>query len=149
MPKNIPLNTLDHAQAVALLSLPRLLGTHPDTGKEIRAGLGRFGPYVVCDGDFRSLKPPDEVLTVDLKRALELLAAPKGARRGAAVMNTLGKHPKDGKPITLHKGKYGLYVKHGATNATLPKDMKPDDLTLEQALELLATKKTNRKSRKK
>jgi len=148
VPKNVPLATLDHATALTLLSLPRLLGTHPDTGKEIRAGLGRFGPYVVHDGDFRSLKPPDDVLTVDLPRALELLAIPKGARRGAAVLKTLGAHPKDKKTVTLHQGKYGMYVKHGATNATLPKDLKPEDLTLEQALELLAERKTKKTKKK-
>ncbi|MDO8617498.1 MAG: type I DNA topoisomerase [Candidatus Uhrbacteria bacterium] len=149
VPKQIPLNTLDHQKAAVLISLPRLLGTHPETTKEVRAGLGKFGPYVVHDGDFRSLKAPDDVLTVDLARALELLAMPKGARRGAATLKTLGEHPKDKKMITLHQGKYGLYVKHGATNATLPKDLKPDDLTLEQALELLAARKTNKKTKKK
>ncbi|HEU0050728.1 MAG TPA: DNA topoisomerase, partial [Patescibacteria group bacterium] len=141
VPKNIPLETLTHDKAIALLSLPRPLGTHPETGKEIRAGLGRFGPYVVHDGDFRSLKPEDDLFTVDLTRALELLAQPKGTRGRAAALKTLGNHPEDGKPITVHSGKYGPYVKHGSVNATIPKDKTPETITLEEAVALLAARK--------
>ena len=148
VPKNIPLTALSHDRAVALLNLPRLVGIHPTTGKEIRAGLGRFGPYVVHDGDFRSLKEKegDDVFTITLERALALFAQPKGAGRSSApALKTLGAHPKDGKPITVHQGKYGMYVKHGAKNATLPKDMTADMVTLEQAIELLAARKTVKK----
>jgi DNA topoisomerase-1 len=147
IPKNIPLNVLNHEKAVALLNLPRLVGTHPDTGKDIRAGLGRFGPYVVHDGDFRSLKEKegDDVFNVTLARALELLAQPKGARRSAPALKTLGEHPKDKKPVTVHEGKYGLYVKHNTKNATLPKGTTAETVTLEQAVELLATRKTSSK----
>lgn len=141
IPKNVPLNTLDHDKAVLILSLPRLLGMHPVSGKEIRAGLGRFGPYIVHDGDFRSLKAEDDVLTVQLPRALELLAIPKGTRGGAKTLKTLGEHPKDKKPVTLHEGKFGIYVKHGMKNATLPKEMTAETVTLEQAVELLAQRK--------
>ena len=138
IPKNVPLNILDHEKAVAILSLPRTLGTHPETGKDIKAGLGRFGPYIVHDGDFRSLKGEDDVLTIQLNRALELLAQPKGTRGGrAAAGRTLGEHPKDKKPITVHDGKYGAYVKHGTINATIPKDIKPEDMTIEKAVQLL------------
>ena len=144
VPKTIPLNALDHETAVALVALPRLLGTHPDDGKEVRAGLGRFGPYVVHDADFRSLKGEDNVLTVDLKRALELFAQPKGVR-GAAALKTIGTHPDTGKPITLHSGKYGPYIKHGSVNATVPKTQKPEELTLEQAVQLLKERAEKKK----
>lgn len=137
IPKTIPLETLDFNKALAILALPRLLGVKEDTGKEIRAGLGRFGPYIVHDGDFRSIKEPDDVLTITLERALEMLAQPKGTR-GGGVGKEIGKHPEDNKPITLHSGKYGNYVKHGKVNATIPKDMKPEDVTLEKAIELIA-----------
>lgn len=138
IPKNVPLETLDHNKALLVLSLPRTLGTHPESGKDIKAGLGRFGPYIVHDGDFRSLKGEDDVLTITLPRALEILAQPKGTRGGrAATGKTLGNHPKDGKPITLHDGKYGAYVKHGTINATIPKEIKSEDLTLEQAIKLI------------
>jgi len=136
IPKTIPLETLDFQKAVAIMSLPRLLGQHPDTGKDIRAGLGRFGPYVVHDNDFRSLKGEDDVLTVNLARALELLSMSKGTRGGGAGKE-IGKHPADQSPITLHQGKYGAYVKHGKVNATIPKELKPEEMTLEKAIEIL------------
>jgi DNA topoisomerase-1 len=148
IPKNVPLETLDHAKALLILSLPRLLGVHPDSGKEVRAGLGRFGPYIVHDGDFRSLKKEDDVLTVGLPRALELLAMPKGTRGRPSAGKELGKHPDDNKPITLHNGKFGAYVKHGTINATIPKDMKPEDLTIAQAVELLAARKAKGKTKR-
>ncbi len=137
IPKNVPLETLDLAKALSILSLPRLLGTNPATGKEVRAGLGRFGPYIVHDGEFRSLKKEDDVLTVELPRALELMAMPKMGRGRPSGGKEIGKHPEDNKPITLHNGKFGAYVKHGSVNATIPKDMKPEDVTLAQAVELI------------
>jgi len=148
IPKNVPLDTLDYAKAQSIMSLPRLLGTHPDSGKEIRAGLGRFGPYIVHDGDFRSLKKEDDVLTVQLPRALELLAMPKGTRGRPSAGKEIGKHPDDNKPITLHNGKFGAYVKHGTINATIPKDMKPEDVTLPLAIELIAARKAKGKTKR-
>ncbi|MBB4639206.1 type I DNA topoisomerase [Longimicrobium terrae] len=127
--------------ALRLLSLPRTLGVHPETGKEIQANAGRFGPYVVHDGDFRSLAKDDDLYTVELPRALELLKQPKGGRgQRAAIepLRTLGAHPADGEPVLLFEGRYGPYVKHGAVNASLPKGVGPDEVTLEQAVPLLA-----------
>lgn len=150
IPKTISLETLNEAKAIAILSLPRLVGVHPTSGKEIRAGIGRFGPYVVHDGDFRSLKAEDDLFTISLERSLELLAEPKGTRRGAAaVLRTLGAHPKDNKPVTLHQGKFGPYVKHGATNATVPKTESLDTLTLDRAIELLNERKAKGKTTRK
>jgi len=148
VPKNVPVETLDHEKAVALISLPRLLGTHPETHQDVLVGLGRFGPYIKYDGEFRSLKAGDDLFTIELPRALELLAMPKGTRGGGKELKKLGEHPKDKKPVTLLEGKYGIYVKHGATNATVPKGTDPNTLTLEAALELLAAKKPS-KGRKK
>ncbi len=147
IPKTVPLETLDLAKAQSILALPRSLGTHPESGKDIRAGLGRFGPYIVHDGDFRSLKPPDDVLDVKLERALEILAQPKGVR-GGGVGKEIGKHPDDNKPVTLHSGKYGAYVKHGKVNATIPKDQKPEDITLEQAVNLIAERASKPKAKR-
>ncbi|MCR4256433.1 MAG: DNA topoisomerase, partial [Candidatus Uhrbacteria bacterium] len=149
IPKNVPLETLDREKALKILELPRLLGMHPESGKEIRASLGRFGPYIVHDGDFRSLKKDDDVLEVTLERALELLAMPRGSRGRPSSGKELGKHPMDNKSITLHNGKFGPYVKHGSVNATLPKEWKPEEVTLEQALEVLAKKEQTKKTRKK
>ncbi len=141
VPKEIPLTELGLEKALFLLSLPRSLGVHPTTGKDVRAGLGRFGPYVVHDGDFRSLKKEDSVWTITLERAVELLAEPKKGRgRGADTGTPIGTHPKDGKPVTLHNGKYGPYVKHDKVNATVPKDLQNATITLEQAIALLDAK---------
>ncbi|MCK5490132.1 MAG: DNA topoisomerase I, partial [Gemmatimonadetes bacterium] len=113
--------------ALSLLSLPRDLGSHPEGGEPVRAGIGRYGPYVVHDGEFRSLEKTDDVHTVTLDRALELLSQPKGGRRrtGAKPLRELGAHPHDGQPVNLLDGRYGPYVKYGKLNASLPKDMSP------------------------
>ena len=142
--------------AVGLLSLPRTLGTHPETGCIIQTNLGRFGPYIVHDQgkdngkDYRSLKAEDNVLTITLERALELLAQPKRSRRGntkaTPPLKDLGKHPENGEAVGVYDGRYGPYVKHGKVNASLPKDMSVEDVTLEKALELLQAKASSKKS---
>jgi DNA topoisomerase I len=138
LPKGVTPESLSLEHALRLLSLPRTLGTHPETGKEVQAGIGRFGPFVVHEGDFRSLGPGDEVYTVGLERALELLREPKRTRQTAQVLRELGPHPADAEPITLHEGRFGPYLKHGKTNASLPKGVPPEEVTVEQAVQLLA-----------
>ncbi|MCA9721999.1 MAG: DNA topoisomerase I, partial [Gemmatimonadetes bacterium] len=150
LPKGVKPEDVTLDLAVGLLSLPRVLGTHPDTGNTVKAGLGRFGPFVVhakggTEGkdDFRSLKAGDDVLTVTLDRALELLREPKGIRgqRAAATpLRTIGSHPKDGEPVHLFDGRYGPYVKHGDLNASLPKGADPQAFTLDEAVRLIAEK---------
>ncbi len=135
--------SVDLPTALGLLSLPRDIGLHPESGEMIQAGLGRFGPYLKHDGNYVSLKE-DDVLTVGLNRAVALIAdAPKKAK-GKEV----GKHPTDGKPIQIRPGRYGAFVQHGSTRATLPRGTTGDDLTLETALELLAAKEGNGKKAK-
>jgi DNA topoisomerase-1 len=131
--------------ALRLLSLPRALGIHPESGQPVQAGVGRFGPYVVHEGQYVSLKAPDNVLEIGLERALELLSAVP-ARRGANgngasknVLRDLGEHP-DGGSIQILSGRYGPYVKHGKINATIPKEIKPEAVTVEQAVGWLAAK---------
>jgi DNA topoisomerase-1 len=141
LPKGM--NPVDVSLEAALrwLSLPRTLGKHPDDGEEVRAGIGRFGPFVVHGNEFRSLEKTDDVYTVGFARALELLSKPKGgrgARKAIEPLRTLGAHPADGEPVTLWEGRYGPYVKHGDVNASLPKGVSPDAFTLEQAVPLLA-----------
>jgi len=139
LPKGLKPEHVTLAIATQLLSLPRLLGSHPQTGKPIQAGLGRFGPYVVCDGDFRSLTGSDDLFSITLERALELLSQPKTrGRQAAKPIKDLGSHPVDQAPIQIFSGRYGPYVKHGDLNATIPKDRDPETLTLEEALALLA-----------
>ncbi len=129
--------------ALRLLSLPRLLGTHPETGVEILANRGRFGPYVQMEKEYRSLAPEDDVFTVELPRALELLAQPKGRRKAAAkkVLKELGKDPGSDREVNVLDGRYGPYVTDGETNATLPRDRAPEALELAEALELLEAKR--------
>ncbi len=137
--------------ALQLLNLPRNLGEHPESGKSVRASVGRYGPYVVHDGSYASLKE-DSVLEVQLPRALELLAAAaarKGGRGGGAksVLKDLGEHP-DGGPIQVLDGRYGPYVKHNKINATIPKEVKPEDVTLEQAVAWVAEKAAKKGTKK-
>ena len=127
-------------QAVGLLSLPREVGRHPETGKPISAGLGRYGPYLRHDGAYVSIPKDDDVLGIGLNRAVVLIAEKKGGR-AAGPLKELGTHPADGKPVTVHNGRYGPYVKHGRTMASLPKGQAPEDATLEVALPLLEQKK--------
>jgi DNA topoisomerase-1 len=134
--------TLD--QALRLLALPREVGVHPEDGKMITAGLGRYGPFVLHAGTYANVSDIDEVFEVGLNRAVALLAEKRAGRPGrgaaAAPLKDLGAHPETGEPIHVMAGRFGPYVKSGKINATLPKGTAPEDLTLEAALPLLAAK---------
>ena len=153
LPKGVKPEELKLDDALGLLRLPRLLGEHPESGK-VQAGLGRFGPYVVWDKgkgekDYRSLKGEDDVLAIGLSRALELLAMPKRGRGGRTALKDLGKPEGSEETVQVFDGPYGLYVKQGKVNASLPEGKVADDITLKEAIELLdakaATKKTARR----
>ena len=148
LPKGTEPGDVDLELAVALLGLPRTLGLHPETGNPIKANIGRYGPYVQHERTFASLKPADgdDVLTVELDRALELIAQ---KRQKAAPLRTLGAHPTSGKPIDVFEGRYGPYVKHEKTNATIPKDQDKDKITLEQAVALVDAKAAKGGAKKK
>jgi len=137
-PQHLPVATADLETALKVLSLPRTLGNHPETGKPIEANVGRFGPYVKHDGAFKSIPKSDSVYDITLERALELLAAPKAARGPGGKQ--LGPHPIDNQAVSLMEGRYGPYIKHGNVNVTVPSDMDPATLTLEDAVDLLAEK---------
>lgn len=150
LPKGMSAGDAPLELAVRLLSLPRVLGAHPETGKPVEAGIGRFGPFVVHDGDFRSLpKGGDDVYTVDLPTALEFLSKPKAGRRTAEPLRVIGAHPADGEPVAVYEGRYGPYVKHGGVNASLPRDGDPQSVTMEQAVELLSARAATAKKDKK
>jgi DNA topoisomerase-1 len=139
LPKGWSAAALDLEGALKLLSLPRLVGHHPETGKPIEANIGRYGPYVSHDGSYANLDSPEEVFTVGLNRAVVVIAEKKerrGGRGGAPAGRVIGDHP-DGGPVTVHAGRYGPYVKHGSVNATLPQGTDADALTLEDALKLI------------
>jgi DNA topoisomerase-1 len=136
-------------KALDLLQLPRELGNHPETGKVVKAGLGRFGPYIVHDGKFASLKDPHNVLDVTLEIAIEILAASPDRKGGASQksLRDLGEHPEDGNPVRIMTGRYGPYIKHNKLNASIPNRFDPQAITLEEALELLEKKKAKKKSK--
>ena len=142
IPKGTDPESLELDRALALLALPREIGTHPETGKPIVAGFGRYGPYVQHDGKYASLSAPEEVFEVGINRAVSLLAEKAANRRprGASVIKELGDHPELGGKIQVLSGRYGPYVKHGKVNATLPKDIEPEQTTLAQAVELIAAR---------
>jgi DNA topoisomerase-1 len=142
LPPGVAPGQVDETLARRLLALPREVGVHPETGKKIEAGIGRYGPYVRHERTYASLKDEDDVLEVGLERALELLAAKK--RRGREPLRRLGEHPETGQPIELFEGRFGPYVKHGTTNASLRKEQRPDTVTLDEALELLAAREARK-----
>ncbi len=136
IPRTMSPSAVDLETAVGLLGLPRDVGLDPETGDMITAAIGRFGPYIKRGGTFVSLKGDDDVLTIGLNRAAHLMAsAPK---KDPPI--EVGPHPKDKKIITMKQGRWGFYVQHGRTMATLPKGTEKDSVTLEQAVELLNAK---------
>lgn len=137
VPPGTDLASITLADALHYLSLPRELGLHPGTSKPIMANVGRFGPYVGHDGEFRSLKGADDPYTVTLDRAVEILAEPKRPPKGVDIVREVGKHPKTGKSITLYKSKAGLFLKKGLRRIYLPESQDADALTPLEAGEYL------------
>ena len=146
LPKGWTADSIDHEKALALLALPRDVGKHPESGKMISAGLGRYGPFVLHDGTYANLESIEDVFAIGLNRAVSVIAEKalkgKGGRNGGtpAALNELGDHPDGGGKVTVRDGKYGPYVNFGKVNATLPKGKDPMTVTLEDALALIAEK---------
>lgn len=140
LPKGVMPEDIGLTRALELLALPRDVGSHPDTGEMITAGIGRYGPYLKHQGKFTSLPAEDDVYTIGINRAVAVLEEKAKKSFGPEVIATLGEHPDEGGVVEVMKGRYGPYVKHKKTNATLPKNMKPEEVTMEQALELIAAK---------
>ena len=137
LPKGVEPTQVTFQLALDLLSLPRPLGEHPETGEPILANIGRYGPYVQHQRTFASLGKEDDIFEVDLDRALELIAKKE---KKSQALRVLGKHPKTGDPVEVFEGRYGPYVKHQKTNASLPKNLAVDAVTMEQAVEMLDAK---------
>ena len=135
LPRTMSSTDMTLAIAISLLELPREVGINPNSGKMIVAGLGRYGPYLRHDNAFTSISADDDVLSIGLNRAIDLIAS--SAKKGPAgtVLGEAG-----GKPVTLRSGRYGPYVQRGQVRANLAKDSDPDSITLEQAVELIQAK---------
>ncbi len=143
LPKGWKPEDIDHEKALALINLPRDIGKHPETGKMISAGLGRYGPFLLHDGSYANLESIEDVFSIGLNRAVTVIAEKqsKGPGRGRngtpAALKELGDHP-DGGPITVRDGRYGAYVNWGKVNATIPKGQDPTSVTLDESLVLIA-----------
>jgi DNA topoisomerase-1 len=149
LPKGWDPESIDLEKALMLLHLPRMVGAHPEDGEPVEAGIGRYGPFVTHTPKegrkiYANLPDVDEVFTIGMNRAVELLAAKAagGGGRGAAAapLKELGEHPESGGPVNVMKGRYGPYVKWEKINATLPKDVEPETVTMDQAVTLIAEK---------
>jgi DNA topoisomerase-1 len=145
IPKGVDANGIELVFALKLLSLPREVGLHPETGRPITAGLGRYGPFILHEGTYAGLSAVEEAFEVGINRAVALLAEKKaGGGRGRfqraapTVLKDLGEHPEQGGKVQVLAGRYGPYVKHGDVNATLPRGREPAAISLEEAVELIA-----------
>lgn len=136
-PRDLSLDGASLEDALKLLSLPKDLGLHPITSKKVIVNIGRFGPYIGHDGKFKSIPKTDSIFEIDLARAVELLAQTKDNN---TVLRVLGDHPDDQASVEICSGRYGPYARHGKVNATLPKHISPEDITLAEALELISAK---------
>lgn len=148
LPKGQTPEAMTFEKALDLLRLPRDIGEHPETGKPITAGIGRYGPYLLHDGVYTSLKGDDDVLTIGMNRAVTLIAENPKAKKTSEPIKVLGK-AEDGEEIAIFDGRYGPYVKHKKTNATIPKNTEIESVTLEQAQQWLAEKAASGKKGKK
>jgi DNA topoisomerase-1 len=144
VPKTWDIESIDLEKALALLSLPRTVGIHPESGEPITAGIGRYGPFVLHQGTYANLDSVDEVFTVGINRAVSAIAEKKAGGRQrrftSQALRTLGDHPQLGGSITVRDGRYGPYVNHGKINATLPRGADPASVTLDEAVTLIAAK---------
>jgi DNA topoisomerase I len=156
VPKGVDANTLDLEKALQLLSLPRLVGNHPETSTPITAGLGRYGPFILHDGTYANLPTVEEVFSIGINRAVVLLAEKRAGggkgrfqRAAPTVLKELGEHPSEGGKVQVLSGRYGAYVKHGDVNASLPRGKEPAELTMDEAVLLIAERAAKGPSKKK
>ena len=149
LPKETRLEDVELSHALRLLALPRTVGVDPKSGEEVVAGLGRYGPFVRRGKTFASLASEDQLFTVEIEEAVSLLDQKKAGR---SVLRELGPHPKTGSDVQILSGRFGPYVTDGTANASLGKGMDPEELTMEEAVEMIAQaamrRKSGRKSRK-
>jgi DNA topoisomerase-1 len=140
--KSMDLATVDLDTALRLLDLPRIVGQDPETGDDITAQNGKFGPYLKKGADTRSLTEEDQIFEIDLPGALELYAQPKyGARRASSALKEFEADPESGKPIRIKDGRFGAYVTDGVTNATIPRGETVEEVDFDRAVQLLADKR--------
>ena len=149
IPKGIEVDNVDLKQANFLCSLPKIIGQHPDTGKDITLNSGRFGPYLKCENKSARLENVEELFSIGLNRAVTLIAEAKPGRISSSLIKDLGEHPEDKKPVRIMKGQYGPYIKYKSLNATIPEEKDPSEINMEDALILIEKRKEYDKVKKK
>lgn len=146
IPKNYNPQELSFDQAMTLLSLPRLVGIHPETELEIRSNFGRFGPYLLHDGAYTSIKD-DDPLTIGINRAVILIAEKAAKSKKAEPIRKLGNHPEEDQEINIYDGRYGPYIKYGRKNIKITKEFDPNNMTLKDAVGLIASQGASTKKK--
>ncbi|HJM46304.1 MAG TPA: type I DNA topoisomerase [Candidatus Marinimicrobia bacterium] len=146
LPRGMEPENVDLEFAIQLIGLPKTIGTHPETGDAVTSDYGRYGPYIRCGKLTAPLKPPPTPLTVTLDEAVEALAS---RNKKSTVLSTLGNHPETGEELALKDGRYGPYITDGKVNASMPRTLSQESLTLEDAVELINKKRLAPKRKKK
>ena len=149
IPKGVEIDNVNLKQAKFLCSLPKVLGQHPDSGKDITLNSGRFGPYLKCENKSARLENVEELFTIGINRAVTMIAEAKPGRISSSIIKDLGEHPEDKKPVRVMKGQFGPYIKYKTLNATIPEERDPNELTMEDALILIEKRKEYDKNKKK
>ena len=149
IPKGISIDSINLERANFLCSLPKVLGQHPDTGKDITLNSGRFGPYLKCENKSARIETSEDIFTIGLNRAVSMIAEAKPGRISSLEIKHLGEHPEDKKPVRVMKGKFGPYIKYKSLNATIPEEKDPNEITMDDALILIEKRKEYDKNKKK
>jgi len=152
IPKGISIDSINLERANFLCSLPKVLGQHPDSGKDIVLNSGRFGPYLKCENKSARIESAEDLFTIGLNRAVTMIAEAKPGRMSSSEIKNLGEHPEDKKPVRVMKGKFGPYIKYKSLNATIPEEKDPSEITMEDALVLIEKRREydrNKKGKKK
>ena len=149
IPKGISIDSIDLERGKFLCSLPKILGQHPETGKDITLNSGRFGPYLKCENKSARIESVEDIFTIGLNRAITMIAEAKPGRISSSEIKHLGEHPEDKKPVRVMKGKFGPYVKYKSINATIPEEKDPLELSMDDAIILIEKRKEYDKNKKK
>ena len=149
IPKGIEVDNVDLKQAKFLCSLPKVIGQHPESGKDISLNSGRFGPYLKCENKSARLENVEEIFSIGINRAITLIADAKPGRMSSSIIKDLGEHPEDKKPVRIMKGQFGPYIKYKSLNATIPEEKDPAEINMEEALILIEKRREYDKNKKK
>ncbi len=149
IPKGISIHSIDLDKAKFLCSLPKILGQHPDSGKDISLNSGRFGPYLKCENKSARIESAEDIFSIGLNRAVDMIADAKPGRISSSEIKHLGEHPDDKKPVRVMKGKFGPYIKYKSLNATIPEEKNPNEINMNDALILIEKRKEYDRNKKK